>query len=106
MVPGKYPGTIEEGVGDVFRFKKAIPVDYDTQGYIYFLSKRYSQLTPGKKQKVEQICKEAGGEHYHALLEFVTTDAGAVSICTRYYISQSTLERAVRRYYLEFEKQL
>ena len=90
----------------MFRFKKAIPVDYDTQGYIYFLSKRYHLLPVRMRRKIETLCIEAGGEYHQALLEFVTTDAGATSVCTRHYISQSTLERAVRRYYLEFEKQL
>lgn len=90
----------------MFRFKKAIPVDYDTQGYIYFLSKRYRSLPAAAKRRIEGLCMKAGGEHYQALLEFVTTDAGAASVCARYYLSQSTLERAVRRYYLEFEKQL
>lgn len=90
----------------MFRFKKAIPVDYDTQGYIYFLSKRYRDLPAAVKRRIESLCKEAGGEHYKALLEFVTTDAGAATVCSRYYLSQSTLERAVRRYYMEFEKQL
>lgn len=90
----------------MFRFKKAIPVDYDTQGYIYFLSKRYRYLPAAVRRRVEELCRTAGGEHHQALLEFVTTDAGAASVCARYYLSQSTLERAVRRYYLEFEKQL
>lgn len=90
----------------MFRYKKAIPVDYDTQGYIYFLSKRYRSLPAAAKRRIEGICRMAGGEHHQALLEFVTTDAGAASVCARYYLSQSTLERAVRRYYLEFEKVL
>ena len=90
----------------MFRYKKAIPVDYDTQGYIYFLSKRYMSLPLAARRRIEEICRKVGGEHYTALLEFVTTDAGVVSVCTRYYLSQSTLERAVHRYYLEFEKQL
>ena len=90
----------------MFRFKKAIPVDYDTQGYIYFYSRRYRSLPAGAKRKIEGVCMTAGGEHYQALLEFVTTDTGAAAICARHYLSQSTLERAVRRYYIEFEKQL
>lgn len=90
----------------MFRFKKAIPVDYDAQGYIYFLSKRYKDLPAAAKRRIEGICRTAGGEHHQALLEFVTTDAGAATVCSRHYLSQSTLERAVRRYYLEVEKQL
>ena len=90
----------------MFRFKKAIPVDYDAQGYIYFLSKRYKDLPAAAKRRIEGICRTAGGEHHQALLEFVTTDAGAVAVCCRYYISQSTLERIVRKYYIAFAKSL
>lgn len=88
----------------MFRYKKAIPVDYDTQGYIYFLSKRYRDLPAAARRRIDGICHRAGGEHHQALLEFVTTDAGATGVCSRHYLSQSTLERAVRRYYIEFEK--
>lgn len=90
----------------MFRFKRGIPVDYDLQGYIFFYSRRYRRLPLKDRRRIEGLCMEAGGEHYQALLEFVTTDSGAVAVCTKHYISQSTLERAVRRYYLAFEKLL
>lgn len=90
----------------MFRFKKSIPVNYEDQGYIYFYSKRYRRLPQKEKRRIEGLCMDAGGEHYQALLDFVTTDMGAAAVCMRHYISQSTLERAVRRYYLAFEKML
>lgn len=90
----------------MFRFKKSIPVDYDAQGYIYFLSRRYKDLPAAAKRRIEEICRTAGGEHHQALLEFVTTDTGSAMICSRHYLSPSTLERAVRRYYVEFERLL
>lgn len=90
----------------MFRYKKAIPVDYDTQGYIYFTSRRYRDLPSAMKRRIEGLCMEAGGEHYQALLEFVTTNAGATAVCAKYYISESTLIRAVHRYYMAFEKRL
>lgn len=89
-----------------FRFKRGIPVDYDQQGYIYFTSRRYKQLTRKQQEKIRSLCREAGGEHAEALFEFVTTDSGAVEVCSRYYISESTLERVVKKYYLAFQKNL
>ena len=86
----------------MFRIKKSIPVDYDQQGYIYFASRMYHCLGRKEQQKVLDLCAKAGGEHYQALFEFVTTDAGAVAVCRKHYISQSTLERIVRRYYVAF----
>lgn len=87
----------------MFRFKRSIPIDYDQQGYIYFTSRQYKKLPKKAKAKIQQLCQEAGGEYADALFEFVTTDAGAASVCGKYFLSESTLERAVRRYYLAFE---
>ena len=40
------------------------------------------------------------------LFEFVTTDAGATAVCMKHFLSRSTLERAVRRYYESFPQNL
>lgn len=88
----------------MFRYKKSIPVDYDLQGYIYFASRRFRDLPEGKRKKIRNLCEDVGGEYSEALFEFVTTDAGATAICTKYYISLSTLERAVKRYYVAFAR--
>ena len=90
----------------MFRFKRSVPVDYDAQGYIYFTSKRYKQL-PLKAQKgILNLCLEAGGEYYQALFEFVTTDSGATAVCQKHFLSPSTLERIVKRYYARFAEEL
>lgn len=86
----------------MFRYKRSIHVDYEKQGYIYFVSRRYEILSQKDKRRIESLCREAGGEYWKALFEFVTTDTGAAEICRKHYISASTLERAVRRYYVKF----
>lgn len=88
----------------MFRVKKSIPVDPDLQGLIYFASRMYRKLGNKEQQMVLRLCQEAGGEYHKALFEFMTTDAGVVSVCCKHYISQSTLERIVRRYYVAFAK--
>ena len=90
----------------MFRFKKSVPVSYDRQGYIYFVSRLYAQLTARQQKKIVDLCAQAGGEYHAALFEFVTTDAGATAVCMRHHLSQSTLERAVRRYYEQFPPRL
>lgn len=89
-----------------FRFKRSVPVPYDEQGYIFFQSRRYKRLEPAEQQQILDLCMEAGGEHYKALFDFVTEGTGAVAVCAKHYISQSTLERIVRRYYLAFSELL
>ena len=90
----------------MFRFKKSLNVDYERQGYIYFSSRTYDQLSPSQQKKIVDLCAKAGGEYHAALFEFVTTDAGATAVCMRHHLSQSTLERVVRRYYEMFPRWL
>lgn len=90
----------------MFRYKKRVPVSYERQGYIYFASRLYRELTEEQQRKLLNLCLQCGGEHYQALFEFVTTDAGATAVCMKHFLSRSTLERAVRRYYESFPQNL
>lgn len=90
----------------MFRFKKSIGVSYDRQGYIYFMSRLYDQLPQEKRSAIKQHCYEAGGEYAKALFLFVTTDLNATAICARCFLSRSTLDRVVRRYYEEFPEEI
>ncbi len=86
----------------MFRFKRSVPVSYDRQGFIYFASRLYRELPDQDREEIRRLCRECGGEYEQALLEFVTTDAGAVRVCAEHHLSRSTLERATRRYYKRF----
>lgn len=86
----------------MFRYKKSVPVSYERQGYIYFKSRCYQELPVKEKHRILNLCMEAGGEYYQALFEYVTTDKSATSVCLRHHLSQSTLLRAVRKYYTNF----
>lgn len=91
----------------MFRYKKSIPLSYERQGYIYFASKLYRELTPRAQQKIVDLCVECGRGNYQALFEFVTTDTGAAALCLKYHIaSETTIYRMVREYYLKFPKNL
>ena len=90
----------------MFRYKKSVPVSYERQGYIYFKSRCYTQLTEKEQHKILNLCLEAGGEHHRALFDFITTDDGANAVCTRHHLSRSTLERAVRKYYASFPERM
>ena len=96
----------ERGSEQMFRYKKSVPVRYERQGYIYFASRLYRELTEEQQHKLLNLCLQCGGEHYQALFEFVTTDAGATAVCMKHFLSRSTLERAVRRYYESFPQNL
>lgn len=92
--------------GGMFRYRKNIPLSYERQGYIYFTSRSYHRLGKKKQEKLRRLCGEAGGQYGGALFEFVTTDASATAVCLRHSISESSLYRVVRRYYLRFPETL
>lgn len=83
----------------VFRYKREANVSYEDQGYIYFLSQRYKLLPHEKKSMIRQACRDAAGSAQKAVLEYVTTDCDSTFICAKHALSESTLERMVRRYY-------
>ena len=82
-----------------FRYKPSIDRPIEEQGIIYWTSRNYRRLPAEEQQRIRALCEEAGGEYADAVMEFVTTDAGATAICMRYSISRETLDRCVRRYY-------
>lgn len=100
--------TEKEGEGEagVFRAKRGIKASYERQGYIYFVSRLYKDLSEQDRRRIRELCKECGGEHYRALFEFVTTDTTATALALKHYLSKKTLYRAVRRYYENFPEKL
>ncbi|MGI5987737.1 MAG: hypothetical protein ACOX7M_06300 [Dysosmobacter sp.] len=86
----------------MYRYKRGVKADYNRQGYVYFVSRRFEHLTPARKRKIRELCADAGGEYEDALFEFVTTDTTATAICMKHYVSKATLYRAVKRYYEAF----
>ena len=90
----------------MFRYKKSVPVSYERQKYIHSKSLRYKALPEKDQEEIRRICRECGGEYYSALMEYVTTDAGAEAVCASHYLSKSTLYRAARLYYKNFPMEL
>ena len=90
----------------MFRFKAGIKVPYSRQGYIYFTSLRFKELSEEKQNKIRQLCRECGGQYRKALFTAVTTETPRDIICDRYYISKETLKRILRQYYESFPKEL
>lgn len=83
-----------------FRYRRAVPLDYDTQGHIYFLLRRFHRLDKEEQKKIREICRKAAGVHAPAVLEYVTAGRTSVAVCDKYRMSESTLERMVKRLYV------
>lgn len=89
-----------------FIYKKNIPLSYERQGYIYFCCKSYGRLPERQKQKIRDTAARECGPYAEPVMRFVTGDEGAAAICASAYISDMTLYRAVRRFYLGFPRAL
>lgn len=90
----------------MFRMKTGIPVPYNEQGYIYFVSRMYNALPVAEQEKICRLCRECGGAYSDAVFEFVTTDQGITNISRKYFVGESTLRRKVRKYYIGFSEQI
>ena len=88
------------------RCMRSVPLSYERQRYIRSKSLRYKELPEKEQVEIRRLCREHGGEYCEALMEFVTTDAGATAVCARHYLSRSTLYRRVQMYYENFPIEL
>ena len=73
------------------------------QGLIYFTCVNYSIQPPEIQQKILNTCISAGGEHYKALFDMVTTGKSATKISLKYYISEPTAYRLKTKFFNEWE---
>lgn len=91
----------------MFRYKPSIPVPYKRQGYIYFRSLQYPNMSEKDRQRIRDLCERTAGSLSLALLEHVTTGDSVKSVCQRHYIASSTsIYRVLKRYYEHFPKDL
>jgi hypothetical protein len=94
-------------MGMMFRLKKSIPLGYVRQGYIYFSCLYYKEMTQAQQLRIDDLCREAAGDNWQALLEFLTSGKGAEIICDKHHIgSKTTLYEAVHRFYMKFPKRI
>lgn len=85
-----------------YRFKRGVRVSADRQMYIYSTSRLYREWPKAERDRIKELCKKCGGEHFPALFEFVTTDATATALEMKYPTSKATLYRLVKKYYENF----
>ena len=91
----------------MFRYKPSIPVPYERQGYIYFKSLTYPEMTAAQQARIRGLCERTAGTLSQALLEYVTTGDSVKSVCQRHFIASPTsIYRALKRYYVNFPMDL
>ncbi len=90
----------------MYRYRARLGLSYERQGYIYFRSRMYRLLDRVTRKRLREHCRRCAGEHWRAVLDYVTTDRSQTEICLERHLSASTLQRAVKRYYENFPDDL
>lgn len=91
----------------MFRYKPSIPVPYERQGYIYFRSLTYPNMTDREKQRIQGLCAVSAGPYEKALLDHVTKGESVKYVCQKHYIGYpNTIYKAIKRYYELFPTDL
>ena len=84
------------------RRKKGVHRPLEEQRYICAVSQMYRRLDPDKQARIRQLCRQAAPGYEEALLAFVTTSRTTTSVAMEFFISEATLHRAARRYFVIF----
>jgi len=82
-----------------FKWLRSVNKSYDEQAFIFYTCATYGTQKKTAQNRIRRLCERAAGEYAAALLEFLTTKADFRYICTKHSISDSTLERARRKFY-------
>ena len=108
---GPYDGRRRTGVrmanGKFSRIRTG--QSYDILGLIYFVSRNSGIVSERVRDAIRESCAAAAGRsgNERALLEYMTTGKSKVQIMMRYHIaSETSMDRMVRRYYIEMERRL
>ena len=72
-----------------FKYRKSMKLPKRRQERIYCLCQSIEHLSPEKYIAVKAACDKTG--YGDAVFEYITTDAGSVEICSKYYMSHTLL---------------
>jgi hypothetical protein len=90
-----------------FRMKKSIPLSNEDQQLIYSRSLHYKQMAAELREKVEELCRDCGGEYSDALFEFMTKNRGKAYIVDKYHIGKiNEFYDCVEKFYKAFFKKI
>lgn len=78
---------------------RSVGKSYAEQGVIFFTCLTYEQQPKAIREKIDRLCRKAGGGHCHALFEYLTTSMSWEATTIRHNISHETLDRCRRKFY-------
>lgn len=85
------------------RFRKSIPLSRERQFYILGVSLSYAEQPEAVRRRIDELCMEACPGHYAAFRRYVTREEPATAAGMMGYVDGRTLERATRKYFMNFD---
>lgn len=82
-----------------FKFLPSVHKSYEQQGEIFFACRNYLHQPDEVREKIDRLCREAGGEYAEALRAYLTTRASWERVTMEYHLSDATLHRIRRQFY-------
>lgn len=61
--------------------------------------KIYDRLSKKEKEKIRNTARMVCGEHFEAVIDYISTDMSVTAIAQRRYISEATLYRAINNFF-------
>ena len=86
-----------------FRKIRGMNLPYREQGLIWFTCMNYALQPPQVQGKINQLCREVGGDYVDALFAMLTRENVSVPwIEQTYHVSDSVLYERRRKFYEKF----
>ena len=85
-----------------FRKLRGVPLPEEKQGLIRYTCLTYDSQPPRTRRKIDRLIQDSGGEYAEALRLVMLTRESMTAIALRHHVSEETLYRARRRFYLSW----
>ncbi len=92
-------------MGKRFKYMRSVPLSYEQQGAIWFTCQTYRRQPEDVQARIRAICTRIGGGDgmkRRAILAYMTTRISWRECCDRHFISDATLDRLRRAFYVEW----
>lgn len=87
----------------MFKKMRGIKLPYKRQGLIYFMCANYADMSFRVREKIDQVCIEAGEEYYQALRDVLIGKKTVRRAAMDCPCSETTLYRKRNEFYLRFD---
>ncbi len=81
---------------------RGIPLPEEKQGLVRYTCLCYRELPKYSQEKIQRLCAEAGGAYSAALWEVMCTRETVTAIALRHHVSEMTLYRARKEFYVRW----